>query len=117
MQSAINNHLKERMKLLSSKIDWCNLCSNPAITWSIVKDNLEQSWNWNGLSMNPNITLDIIKHNPDKPWSWPSLSMNPNMTLGFNCFSKTLYKILFLFKTFKYKKYLKVTAIIIHKTL
>jgi hypothetical protein len=80
MQSAINNHLKERIELLSSKIDWCGLSINPNITWDSVQSNPYKPWNWYGLSINPNITWDIVNDNPDKAWNWYGLSKNPNIT-------------------------------------
>ena len=80
MQEAINNHLKDRIKLLSPKLDWTGLGSNPNITRGIVEENINKPWNWYGLSMNPNITWEVVKDNLDKPWNWYKLSRNPAIT-------------------------------------
>ena len=80
MQHYIDEHIKQRINLLSDKLDWSCLSENPKLTWDIVKDNHDKKWNWLGLSMNPNITWEIVKENPDKPWNWYYLSKNPNIT-------------------------------------
>jgi hypothetical protein len=49
---------------------------NPDITWEIVKDNPDKTWNWYGLSMNPNITCEILKDNPDQFLYYRGLSRN-----------------------------------------
>jgi len=38
MQKAINEHIKERVKLISNKVNWQNLSTLDCITFDIVKD-------------------------------------------------------------------------------
>jgi len=62
------------------------LSQNPALTWTIVRNNIDLPWNWHHLSANPCVTLDIVKDTLDKPkfsWSFFALSKNPNITIDF----------------------------------
>lgn len=46
------------------------------ITWDIIQNNPDKSWDWHWLSLNPNITWHIVAKNPHIPWDWPFLSSN-----------------------------------------
>ena len=39
------------------------LSEHQNITWEIIQNNPDKSWNWNAISQNPNITWDIIQNN------------------------------------------------------
>ena len=43
---------------------------NPNITWKIICENPQISWNWRAISEHPNITWKIIKNNSDRLWNW-----------------------------------------------
>jgi len=48
--------------LKTKSTDFCDFCwisRNQNITWQVVKNNPDKSWNFNKLSRNPNITWDI----------------------------------------------------------
>lgn len=79
MQRAINKHLKDRINLLSSTLDWSTLVSNPHITWDIVNDYPDKPWNLSDLD-DLNRRRDVVLYNPDKKWYWYALSIVPSVT-------------------------------------
>ncbi len=44
------------------------ITSIPNISWDIIKNNPEFSWDFYQISSNPNITQKIVKNNPEYPW-------------------------------------------------
>ena len=56
---AINKHMRDRLSLENAKWNWRWLSSNKIITWEIVKDNMDKSWDWIGLSRNENVLLSL----------------------------------------------------------
>ena len=72
----IQNHGNKHHELYENP----NISKNPNLTWEIIKNNPDKSWNWDEISANSNITWEIIKNNPDKPWDWREISYSSRIT-------------------------------------
>ena len=87
--STSNSSSKNDEKILRDILDWENVCLNPNIDYTIVKNNPDYPWDYTELSLNKNFTWSIIKYDLEysrahnlqpKRWSLSTLTYNLNLT-------------------------------------
>lgn len=61
--------------------DYSTISMNKNITWEIIYNNPNKFQNYGAISRNPNITWQIICDNPNLPWDYGRIASNPNFTM------------------------------------
>lgn len=76
--------VKKHPKIFQNHSVISSLCTNPNITWEIMKNDINGDriipWDSTSISANPNITIDIVKANQWVKWNMFTLSSNPNFS-------------------------------------
>ena len=76
-----NSNFKTRLEIIENP-DTCDLetiFKKQFITWKIIENTPDKTWDWRSISINPNITWEIINNNQTKPWK-DKILYNQNIT-------------------------------------